>query len=76
LHHHCPSEDRGRRECRAHAAPAVSCARVWKKAHTSIQVQRRHSGIPCAMVLRLMTCSPVSGLDSHRRSPRNVSRKT
>ena len=29
-----------------------------KKAHTSIQVQRRQSGIPCAMVLRLMPCSP------------------
>jgi hypothetical protein len=29
-----------------------------KRAHTSIQVQRRHSGIPCAMVLRLMPCSP------------------
>jgi hypothetical protein len=29
--------DRGRRECRVHAAPAVSCANVYKKAHTSIQ---------------------------------------
>jgi hypothetical protein len=31
---------------------------VQKKAHTSIQVQRRHSDIPCAMVLRLISCSP------------------
>ena len=36
------------------AAPAVSCARCTKKAHTSIQVQRKHSGIPHAMALRLM----------------------
>jgi hypothetical protein len=40
------------------AAPAVSCARLCEKTHTSIQVQRRHSGIPCAMALRLISCSP------------------
>ena len=40
------------------AAPAVSCARVRIEAHTSIQVQPEHSGIPCAMVLRLMPRSP------------------
>jgi hypothetical protein len=43
--------DRGRRECRVRAAPAVSCAKCAKRTHTSIQVQRRQSGIPCAMVL-------------------------
>ena len=53
-----PSRKRGCRECRVHAAPAVSCAKLCKEAHTSIQVQRRHSGIPRAMVLRLMPCSP------------------
>src|SRR6202040_579092 len=53
-----PSQIRGRREYRVHAAPAVSCAKVHKKTHTSIQVQRRQSGIPCAMVLRLISCSP------------------
>ena len=41
-----------------HAAPAVSCAKLCKEAHTSIQVQTEQSGIPCAMVLRLMPCSP------------------
>jgi hypothetical protein len=41
-----------------HAAPAVSCAKLCEEPHTSIQVQRRQSGIPCAMVLRLMPCSP------------------
>src|ERR1700737_2694337 len=49
---------RGRRECRVLAAPAVSCAKVCKGTHTSIQVQTEHSGIPCAMALRLMPCSP------------------
>src|SRR4030081_2872624 len=53
-----PSPIRGRREHRVHAAPAVSCATVHKKTHTSIQVQRRQSGIPCAMVLRLISHSP------------------
>jgi hypothetical protein len=51
-------ETRGRRECRVRAAPAVSCAKVETKTHTSVQVQRRHSGIPCAMALRLISCSP------------------
>jgi hypothetical protein len=40
------------------AAPAVSRANGQTKTHTSIQVQRRQSGLPCAMVLRLITCSP------------------
>ena len=31
------SQNRGRRECRVRAAPAVSCAKVRKKVHTSIQ---------------------------------------
>jgi hypothetical protein len=34
----------------------VQCAQG--SAHTSIQVQPGHSGIPCAMALRLMPCSP------------------
>jgi len=48
----------GSRECRVHAAPAVSCANSAQKTHTSIQVQTEHSGIPCAMALRLMPSSP------------------
>jgi hypothetical protein len=40
------------------AAPAVSCAKLCEETHTSIQVQRKHSGIPRAMALRLMPCSP------------------
>jgi hypothetical protein len=48
----------GCREDRVRAAPAVSRAKSEKKTHTSIQVQRKHSGLPCAMVLQLITCSP------------------
>src|SRR5258708_30401305 len=40
------------------AAPAVACAKLCEETHTSIQVQRRQSGIPCAMALRLMARSP------------------
>src|SRR5882672_7203002 len=40
------------------AAPAVPCAKQVAKTHTSIQVQRRRSDIPCAMVLRLIASSP------------------
>jgi hypothetical protein len=49
---------RGSRECRVRAAPAVSCAKLREETHTSIQVQRKHSDIPRAMVLQLMPCSP------------------
>ena len=49
---------RGRGECRMRAAPAVPCAKRWKKTHTSIQVQRKRSDIPCAVALRLITRSP------------------
>jgi hypothetical protein len=48
----------GRREDRVRAAPAVPCAKVVNKTHTSIQVQRKQSGLPCAMVLQLIPCSP------------------
>src|ERR1700688_2576868 len=60
----CPEvsrlEIRGRRECRMRAAPAVPCAKWKKKTHTSIQVQRRHSDIPCAMALRITSRSPCA----------------
>jgi hypothetical protein len=47
---------RGRRECRVRAAPRSRVQKKWRT-HTSIQVQRRHSDIPCAMVLRLTSRS-------------------
>src|SRR5271154_5240593 len=34
------------------------CHDVHDKTHTSIQVQRKQSGLPCAMVLQLISCSP------------------
>jgi hypothetical protein len=48
---------------RARGRPGARCTRglvckLHKKTHTSIQVQRRQSGLPCAMVLRLISCSP------------------
>jgi hypothetical protein len=52
------------REKREQGMPDARCTRglvckdVRKKTHTSIQVQRRHSGIPCAMALRLTSRSP------------------
>ena len=50
-------EIRGRREDRVLAAPAVSraiCANKSAHEHTG---QREHSGLPCAMALRLTSCS-------------------
>ena len=52
------------------AAPAVSCAIVRRRTHTSIQVKRRTSDIPCAMVLRLMPCSPRRRIRSCHRHQR------
>ena len=42
----------------ARCTRGLVCKDVRKKTHTSIQVQRRHSGIPCAMALRLTSRSP------------------
>jgi hypothetical protein len=49
-------EGAGNAGCTLHPRSRVQSAQ--KKAHTSIQVQRRQSGIPCAMALRLMPRSP------------------
>src|SRR5260221_9647583 len=43
------SPEEGAGNAGVRAAPAVSCARCTKKTHTSIQVQRKYSGIPHAM---------------------------
>jgi hypothetical protein len=42
----------------ARCTRGLVCKNCAKNAHTSIQVQRKHSGIPHAMALRLMPCSP------------------
>jgi hypothetical protein len=61
----------GRREDRVRAAPAVSRAKSEKNTHTSIQVQRKQSDLPCAMVLRLTSCSPWRPAFCHHR-PRDA----
>ena len=49
-------EGAGKTGCALHPRSRVqNCA---KEAHTSIQVQRRHSGLPCAMALRLIRARP------------------
>jgi hypothetical protein len=61
---------------RAQGRPGARCTRglackgYSKKPHTSIQVQRKQSGLPCAMVLRLIfVLSPVRPrLACHRHS--------
>ena len=50
------TEGAGNAGCLLHPRSRVQCAQA--SAHTSIQVQPEHSGIPCAMALRLMPCSP------------------
>jgi hypothetical protein len=49
-------EGAGNAGCALHPRSRVQSAQ--RKTHTSIQVQRKHSGIPRAMALRLMPCSP------------------
>jgi hypothetical protein len=69
LQEHPPSletEGAGNAGCTLHPRSRVQDAQ--RNAHTSIQVQRRQSGIPCAMALRLMPCSPRRRiLFCHRR---------
>jgi hypothetical protein len=52
------SEIRGRRECRAPGAPAAACAKVEVESTRVSQVTPKTPGIPRAMVLRLISCSP------------------
>ena len=53
----CPP-NKGRRECRMRAAPAISCAMCTEECAHEHTGQRRTSDIPCAMALRLITSSP------------------
>src|ERR1700733_14649963 len=50
------SEGAGNTGCTLH--PRSREQRAQKNTLTSIQVQRRQSGIPCAFVLRLIPCPP------------------
>jgi hypothetical protein len=59
-------EGAGNAGCALHPRSRVQVAQ--RNAHTSIQVQRRQSGIPCAMALRLIPRSPRRANSScHRR---------
>jgi len=49
-------EGAGKTGCALH--PRSRVQRAQKNTHTSIQVQREHPGLPCAMALRLTSCSP------------------
>jgi hypothetical protein len=66
--HLLKSEGAGKTGCALHPRSRVQNAQT--KTHTSIQVQRRQSGLPCAMVYGLYALSPVTGLSCHRH-PRN-----
>src|SRR4029077_10758410 len=59
LHHIWPTflkEGAGKAGCALHPRSRVQSAQ--KKAHTSIQVQRRQSGFPCAVVYGLLRALP------------------
>ena len=71
LHGRWPSEERGRRECRGHAAPAVSRAMVERCAHehTGSAEAIRHS---LRDGLTAYTCSPRRDLLGCRRHPQGA----
>src|SRR6202795_4067234 len=58
LHENCPSRNEGAGNTGCTLHPRSRVQKCTTKTHTSIQVQRRQSGIPCAMVLRLLSGSP------------------
>ena len=64
----CPSqtEGAGKAGCALHPRSRVQLC--IKNAHTSIQVQRRASGLPCAVVYGLLRALPGERLFCHRRN--------
>ena len=55
------SQNKGAGNAGMRAAPTVSCAIVQQECAHEHTGQRRASDIPCAMALRLISCSPQSG---------------
>ncbi len=55
---HSPQQEEGAGNAGCALHPRSRVQDAQRNAHTSIQGQRRHSGIPRAMALRLMPCSP------------------
>src|SRR5450631_108399 len=71
---HPPKNKRAQGKPDARCTRGLVCKVAQRKTHTSIQVKRRQSGLPCAMVLTAYTAlSPVTGLSCHRR-PRSLAR--
>jgi len=67
-----PFRPEGRRECRVMASPM---ARLQQKTQAAVTTGLAGStGTPCAMAYGLYAFSPVSGLDSHRRSAKTSRR--
>src|SRR5882757_10109036 len=62
------SEGAGKTGCALHPRSRVHDAQ--RNAHTSIQVQRRTPGLPCAMALRLIRVRPGDRLSCHHRRQR------
>src|SRR5258707_11213571 len=58
------TEGAGKTGCAPHPRSRVQCAS--KNAHTSILVWRNHTGLPCAMALRLIRVRPGDRLSCHR----------
>jgi hypothetical protein len=58
-------EGAGKTGCALHPRSRVRC--VLEMLHTSIQVQRRASGLPCAMALRHIRFRPGDRLSCHHR---------
>ena len=66
-----PSERRGRRESRVHAAPAVSCANMHKKRTRAYRFSGGNPAFPARWFTAYSALSPVTGLSCHRH-PREV----
>src|ERR1017187_4481476 len=66
-----PSPNRGRRECRAPDAPAVSCAMGVVERTRAYRSHRNHPAFPAQWFTAYFVLSPATGLSCHRR-PREV----
>ena len=66
-----PRKQRGRRESRVRAAPAVSCAKENRKRTRAYRFSGGNPAFPARWVTAYSALSPVTGLFCHRR-PRKV----
>jgi len=54
----CDPQERAQGRPGARCTRGLVCIDAQKNAHTSIQVKRKHSGLPCAMALQLIRALP------------------